>query len=103
MSTTIVPANDVDVRLPLEMDCADAPIVSSCCSSGSASMSIEAVALVLGCPALPLGIVPGGDVGLGAVDGLGTDCALLVWGGTVSSAVANVTPLVIGPCTSGSI
>eukprot|EP00971_Amphidinium_carterae_P147023 2913538-Amphidinium_carterae.1 len=27
-----------------------------------------------GCPAVPVGIVPEGDVGLAAVDGLGTDC-----------------------------
>eukprot|EP00971_Amphidinium_carterae_P165830 3287037-Amphidinium_carterae.1 len=28
----------------------------------------------LGCPAVPVGIEPGGEIGLAAVDGLGTDC-----------------------------
>eukprot|EP00971_Amphidinium_carterae_P106055 2100421-Amphidinium_carterae.1 len=46
-------------------------------------MSIGAVALVLGCPALPVGIGPVGPVELAAVDGLGTDCARLDGGGTV--------------------
>eukprot|EP00971_Amphidinium_carterae_P096142 1902400-Amphidinium_carterae.1 len=65
MSTTIAPANDDDVRLPLEMDCADTPIVSSGWSPGTPSVSIGSVDPVLGCPALPVGIVPGGEVGLG--------------------------------------
>eukprot|EP00971_Amphidinium_carterae_P115272 2283223-Amphidinium_carterae.1 len=59
-------------------------------------MSIGAVALALGCPALPVGIGPVGPVELVALDGLGADCGLRDCGGTmfgvaVFSAVANVT------------
>eukprot|EP00971_Amphidinium_carterae_P221027 4388296-Amphidinium_carterae.1 len=59
-------------------------------------MSIGAVALVLGCPALPVGIGPVGPVVLADLDGLGADCGLRDCGGTVRdvavfSAVANVT------------
>eukprot|EP00971_Amphidinium_carterae_P242354 4812091-Amphidinium_carterae.1 len=76
------------------MDCA--PIVTSGWSSGSASMSIEAVALVLGCLARLVGTVSGGDAGLAALDGLGTDCALPVCGGAVSllDAVDGITLIV---------
>eukprot|EP00971_Amphidinium_carterae_P290638 5771484-Amphidinium_carterae.1 len=71
---TSVPDTVEDVRLPLEMDCAEAPIASSCCSPCSTSVSIGSVEPALGCPAVPVGVVPGGDIGLAAVDGLGTDC-----------------------------
>eukprot|EP00971_Amphidinium_carterae_P140756 2789195-Amphidinium_carterae.1 len=59
-------------------------------------MSIGAVALVLGCPALPVGIGPVGPAELVALDGLGADCGRRDCGGTVCdvavfSAVANVT------------
>eukprot|EP00971_Amphidinium_carterae_P225923 4480640-Amphidinium_carterae.1 len=67
MSTRTVLANDDPVRLPLDMDCAVAPIVSSGCSP---FVSIGSVVDAPGCPAALVGTVSGGDAGLAAVDGL---------------------------------
>eukprot|EP00971_Amphidinium_carterae_P081357 1609450-Amphidinium_carterae.1 len=108
MSMTSVPDNVDDVGLPLEMDCAEAPIVSSGWSPGSPSVSIGSVEPALGCPAVPVGIEPGGEIGLAALDGLGTDCDA---GGTVLTVAspvpgANVTAVGVaigGACVSGSI
>eukprot|EP00971_Amphidinium_carterae_P065948 1306713-Amphidinium_carterae.2 len=87
---TSVPDTVEDVRLPLKMDCAEAPIVSS-------------VEPALGCPAVPVGIVPAGEIGLAAVDGCCHHAGGTVW--TVASG-PNVTAVGVGiggDCVSGSI
>eukprot|EP00971_Amphidinium_carterae_P204845 4065315-Amphidinium_carterae.1 len=72
MSMTIVVA--LDVVDPLDIDCAPVSIVSSRCSPSVSIGSAIGVVDEPDCPAVPVGTVPVGDVGLAAVDGLGADC-----------------------------
>eukprot|EP00971_Amphidinium_carterae_P135292 2681332-Amphidinium_carterae.1 len=103
IATMVCPSIDADDD-PLDMDCAVAPIVSSGCSP---SVSIGVVDAP-GSPAVPVGTVPEGDVGMSAVDGLGIvvlrrGCSGLD-GRTLTVAPAPiVTPLRGSSCPSGSI